>query len=400
MTFSLLNPDSEKDSAIYFRMNCADGRLKYYTGEKANKNTWENRTASNRGTRAQLARITATVEEMTVDFKIKGQPLTKAAVISSLNKVLHKKTYKQIDLFESMDKVIDKMESGQILTPDKKRYAKGSIKTFRFTVGFLKSFDPTMKMQDITIETYYRFIRYCQAQDYSTNYIGSQIKNWKALGKAVGGNPIFDNPEFKKITEDSFDIYLNEEELKCIYELHLSNPRYGLVRDWFILDCYTGLRVSDLIILSKHNYSKGFISIANMKTSEKVVIPQHPYVKSIMDKYRGFPPAVTDVEINRIIKLVAQEAGITSKVLFTITKGGKRNDHYLEKWEMCSCHTARRSFITNLLKNGVPDTIVMKLTGIKSHLTLKKYDKLGAEEAAVIAASHSFFKPAKVVQMG
>jgi len=40
----------------------------------------------------------------------------------------------------------------------------------------------------------------------------------------------------------------------------------------------------------------------------------------------------------------------------------------------------------------VPDTIIMKLTGIRSSATLKRYDKLSADEAAKIAAGLAFFK--------
>ncbi|HUR64900.1 MAG TPA: tyrosine-type recombinase/integrase, partial [Chitinophagaceae bacterium] len=167
---------------------------------------------------------------------------------------------------------------------------------------------------------------------------------------------------------------------------------YAVVRDWFILDCYTGLRVSDLVMLEKRNISKGFITIANEKTDEKVVIPVHPYVQKIVSKYKGFPPAVSDVKINKFIKLICEKAEFTGRVLFTITKGGKRKDEYLKKWQMVSAHTARRSFITNLRKNGVPDTIIMKLTGIRAISTLLRYDKITAEEAAQVAADLKFFK--------
>lgn len=248
-----------------------------------------------------------------------------------------------------------------------------------------------MLIGSITIDTYKKFITWCQAKDYSINYIGSQIKNWKTLGKAVGGNPIFDDEAFKKIQEETFDVYLDEKELTSINKLDLRS-REDLARDWFILDCYTGLRVSDLVLLNKKNYSNGYITIANEKTDEKVVIPAHPAVKKILAKYKGFPPAITDVEINRTIKKVAKKAGITAKVLFTITKGGRRKDEYMEKWQMVSNHTARRSFITNLRKNGVADSIVMKLTGIRSAATLQRYDKLSADEAAKIAAKLKFFK--------
>lgn len=384
----VLKDTTAESTAIILLYTCYDGRLKYYTGEKANTNKWPE---VDTGTDAQLDRIKKTIREMVVDYKIKGEPVTKAMLAAELNAMLHKKKQTASNLFASMRLVVEKMRVGEILTPEKKIYSKGSIKTFNFTVDFLERFQPDMTIRSISMDTYKKFITWCQSKDYSINYIGSQIKNWKTLGKAVGGNPIFDDEAFKKIQEETFDVYLDEKELATIGKLKL-NARESLSRDWFILDCYTGLRVSDLVLLNKNNYSNGYITIANEKTDEKVVIPTHPSVKKVLAKYKGFPPAITDVEINRTIKKVAEKAGIKDKVLHTITKGGKRQDTYMQKWEMVSNHTARRSFITNLRKNGVADSIVMKLTGIRSAATLQRYDKLSADEAAKIASKLKFFK--------
>jgi integrase len=240
------------------------------------------------------------------------------------------------------------------------------------------------------MENYRGFIKWCHDKGFSTNYIGGQIKNWKSLGGYAGGSfPA----GFKKISEESIDIYLDEAEIKAMIKADDLTDREILVRDWFVIDCYTGLRVSDLLLLDAKHLNGNFITIVNKKTSEKVVLPVHPAIKNILARHKGeFPRKVTDQELNRTIKKVAEKAGITGQVLHTMTKGGKRKDTYFKKYQMVSCHTSRRSFITNLRKNGVADSIVMNLTGIKSAATLKRYDKLGPDEAARIAAKHKFFK--------
>jgi integrase len=392
ISFVLKDPSSNSQTAVILLYTCYDGRLKYYTGESVVPEMWPENVP--KGTKSQINRITTHVEETVTDYKIKNKPLTKSLLSASLDELLHRKRKKNrsSDLFEAMTNVVDKMESGKLLTPKtKKRYAAGSIKTFRFTIDFLRKFEPGMTASSVDLDTYERFIKYCHDLDYSTNYIGSQIKNWKTLGKAVGGNPVFDDPGFVKIQEDTDHIALDETELGNLLKLKLAGKR-EIARDWFILDCYTGLRISDIKLLEKRNLGKKFITIANEKTDFKVVIPIHPRARIIIDKYKGFPPYISDGEINEYIKPLAKQAGIENNVLFTITKGGKRKDRYMKKWELVTCHTARRSFITNLRKNGVADTIVMKLTGIKSPATLAKYDKLTADEAGEIAAGLEFFK--------
>lgn len=369
---------------------CRDGRLVYYTGEAAHPDEFPANLP--RGTQAQINRIRQSLEEMITDAKIKNERLTKAVVKENLDRLYKSKMPQDSNLFDQMNLVIAKMESGRILTPrSKKKYSPGTLKGLRHTIRILQEFKPGLTQSEITLKTYEAFIHYCQEKNYSTNYIGGQIKNWKTLGKAVGGNSIYDHEDFKIISEINKDVYLDESEIKKIYELNLS-PALSVTRDWFVLDCYTGLRVSDLTLLSKKNYSKGMITIANEKTDESVIIPVHPFVKEIFAKYKGFPPKIADQSLNDNIKLIAKKAGISGTVLYTITKGGIRKDEYLKKWQMISNHSARRSFITNLRKNGVPDSVVMKLTGIKSPATLKRYDQLTSEEAARIAAGHSFFK--------
>lgn len=369
---------------------CRDGRLVYYTGEAAHPDEFPANLP--RGTQAQINRIRQSLEEMITDAKIKNERLTKAVVKENLDRLYKSKMPQDSNLFDQMNLVIAKMESGRILTPrSKKKYSPGTLKGLRHTIRILQEFKPNLTQSEITLKTYEAFIHHMQEGDYSTNYIGGQIKNWKTLGKAVGGNSIYDHEDFKIISEINKDVYLDESEIKKIYELNLS-PALSVTRDWFVLDCYTGLRVSDLTLLSKKNYSKGMITIANEKTDESVIIPVHPFVKEIFAKYKGFPPKIADQSLNDNIKLIAKKAGISGTVLYTITKGGIRKDEYLKKWQMISNHSARRSFITNLRKNGVPDSVVMKLTGIKSPATLKRYDQLTSEEAARIAAGHSFFK--------
>lgn len=376
-------------------MTCSDGRLKHYLGETVLPADWNKDTErpSNKGQKAQLTRIALALDTFIEQKAIAQQPLLEAEIITIVDSITGRKSRRgSLTYFEQMRQVVDRMEAGEILTPrEETRYTSMSIKTFRFTIGFLERFKADMTSQSVTLETRNEFIVWCQGQDYSKNYIGSQIKNWKTIGKAVDKNPIYDHKDFKKMTEDADDIHLTEDQLAQLFQYELEGHT-DLVRDWFILDCYTGLRISDLITLDTRNHSKGKITISNKKTGEKVIIPTHPFVKSILEKYKGFPPPVSDVIINRYIKWICEQIGFDETVLIKITKGGVKKHQYFKEWELVSCHTARRSFITNLRKRGVPDAVIMRLTGIKSIVTLQKYDKLTPKEAAEIAAGLTFFK--------
>jgi integrase len=213
-----------------------------------------------------------------------------------------------------------------------------------------------------------------------------------AYKKKLHKNNCFDEDWFDIPSEDTVDIFLSIAELKALAKKNLLNKSMDLARDWFIIDCFTGLRISDLVLLDKQNLQKGFITISNEKTNVQVTIPVHPLVQDVIKKYKGFPPKITSQEINREIKKAAELAKINDTFLWQITKGGKRVNEYIPKYQMVSCHTSRRSFITNLLLNQVPDNIVMQLAGIKKHSTLLKYKKATPMQTAELMKDHAFFK--------
>ena len=159
-----------------------------------------------------------------------------------------------------------------------------------------------------------------------------------------------------------------------------------------MLDCYLGLRASDLARVTITDFAGKFFQFVNQKTGAYVAIPIHPHVKAIIKKWKGLPPAISDDSLTDCIKIVAKMAGLKDKFIYKITKGGKLEVHELEEWQMVSPHTCRRSFITNLLKMGVPHAQVMKLAGIKRYETLMRYFKQTPEEAAEEVGKSKFFK--------
>lgn len=398
--FQLLDSKSTKDTAIILYYTCSDARLKYYLGKSVHPDDWDSKaqTAHKKSIRQIIARLVTFIEDTQAQYDGQLKKLTKKQLIEKLDQFLQKTPKVTRSIYEPFEKVIALMREGKILTPKNLPYGAGTVRTIEHAAAILKKFNPTLTFEDISLTTREDFIYFCHQNNFSVNYTGTLIKNWKTLlritnDKGYHDNLIYDHKDFKKMDEETDDIALDDIELKLLYEKDLSfYPRWEVARDWFMLDCYTGLRVSDLVRLSGINRSKDFITIANEKTDEKVVIPIHPVARAILIKYKGFPPAITDVEINRSIKQVAEYCKLDEVVLYTMTKGGKRQDFYLKKFELISNHTARRSFITNLLTMGVPDAIVMKLTGIKSPNTLKRYNKMTALRAAKKASEHAYFK--------
>lgn len=401
MAFILDRPGSDKPTFIFWLKNFPDGRLKYPVKDKVLPANWDQvarRVKKDTGkVNATLNRLDLVWQDIELQGKLQGKAVNKAIVEAAFDKALGRNTASS-KFFEVIDKIIDERESGKELTKDGKRFAEETIRGYRHTRDNLFKFDSRMRFESITLDTYKDLIAYFNKNhDHAINSIGKIIKNWKVFLKAAKKRGAHDNliyldEDFRVPDEETDDVYLSEAELKTIYEKHYVTDTLDLVRDWFIIDCYTGLRISDIQLLNNEHILKDTIRLVNEKTDTKVVIPIHPYVKAILKKYGGLPRKITDQKMNENIKKVCEIAKINETVLYSVTKGGVRKDYHLKKYEMVSNHTSRRSFITNLLNAGIPDNQVMQLAGIKKHATLMRYKKTKPEETADLMKGHDFFK--------
>ena len=165
------------------------------------------------------------------------------------------------------------------------------------------------------------------------------------------------------------------------------------VQDLFIIGCFTGLRYSNLSQLDQKNlFDKTRIKIKTEKTGELVVIPMHPYVKSILDKWQWhLPEAISNQKMNAYLKELAKLAELNYNVSISSTKGGKKITEYFKKYELITVHTARRSFATNAYLMSVPTISIMKITGHRTERAFIKYIKISQEENANRLMNHPFF---------
>lgn len=191
------------------------------------------------------------------------------------------------DLFEYADKYIEYLYKNQKHAIYKKY--KSVIKKLRLYVG-----KETLPIKSISLE----FIK--AYEDYLMNHIGNNRNtatvNLKALAKLVGdiyrnygmdetGNS-FRKIKFKR--EQTERTYLEIDEIRKIQDLklRLQSPLYD-ARELFLFECYTGIRISDILTLKWKNVTSDKISIRMRKTEKPLVIPMNDFVKAVLDKRRA-----------------------------------------------------------------------------------------------------------------
>lgn len=122
-----------------------------------------------------------------------------------------------------------------------------------------------------------------------------------------------------------------------------------------------------------------------------MVIPARPELLTILAKYDNRLPKSYEQKVNKYIKEVAREAGITEKVEISYVENGEKKTRIVEKCDLVKTHTARRSGATNMYLAGIPTIAIMKITGHKTEKEFMKYIKITEEESAMELMNHPYF---------
>lgn len=299
---------------------------------------------------------------------------------------------KENDFFTIWASIIDttKNPSGELIT-------FGTKRSKTQTLNLIKEFciDQKIKLsfEKINMEFYHLFDQFMRDKDLNGNTRGKHFKEMKAIlreaeDRDFGVNRAFQKKSFKVIRTKPDNVYLNDEEIKKIFELKLS-PAQEKLKDLFVMACFVGARHSDWYQIRKENIvtERGIemLRLKQTKTGEIVHIPIHSAVRMIINKYNGEPPKViTNQKFNEALKTICQKADL-GKV--TIGK------EVTEKWKEVSTHTARRSFATNAYLSRTMDVYqIMKCTGHKTESSFLRYLKLDGKDFAIQAADAKFFK--------
>lgn len=110
-----------------------------------------------------------------------------------------------------------------------------------------------------------------------------------------------------------------------------------------------------------------------------------------MDKYENRLPKSYEQKVNRFIKEIAREAGITEKIEVSYVQNGEKKTHLVEKCDLVKTRTARRSGVTNMYLAGIPTIAIMKITGHKTEKEIMKYIKITEEQTAMELMNHPYF---------
>lgn len=259
-------------------------------------------------------------------------------------------------------------------------------------------FDDEIKIADVNEEFVRDWVEYCEKEGYAhtttkknLSYITMICRHAKTKGIEI--SPELDSVKIRSRKSNLPKVYLSFSELEKIQSLKDLPDRLDTARDWLIISCYTGQRISDFMRFRSEmiRTSKGrkFIDLEQVKTGKRVTVPVVPEVEAILKKRDGnFPKRISDQRYNDYVKEVCKLAGIDQPMRGKIkmSVNGKLRgvvDTY-PKYRLISSHVGRRSFATNYY-GKVSTNYLKNITGHSKEEILLVYIGKTAQDTAVDA---------------
>jgi len=246
-------------------------------------------------------------------------------------------------------------------------------------IKFLNYKQSEVVEQDITIQLLERFEKYLLEKDMGSNTRRLYLTEWIASLRRceVFGysfpvvldtvKTVIKNPE-----EACESVYLNRDEVELIENYVPKTDAERFSKAFFLIGCYTGARTSDIITMSNNNIRKGEINFVDKKTKKSNKVPCHPRVPELLEIIKGHSYSENSIRttVGSTIKRICMLVGIDE--MTTLYRRGKQTT--AKKYNFISCHSSRKSFVTNCYLNGFKMQQISKFCGHKSSsITEEKY---------------------------
>ena len=392
MKFYLHSPN-DSSSLLYLSVSFNYLRLRLSVGFSVNSRFWD--TKNQRVNHNQpgyiiinneLARIKYEISDFLTQLKISKSNIEKIEFENKIKSIIKPNSYlieKQNDFFSKYLQWIENRKSSN-------RYSLKTINNYFLVYYRFKSFIESKqipitfeKINDTLLDDFLAYM--INNYNYVNNTANINLKKLKAFLHDIE-NEVGVKYNFKPIKEsknyETPSVTLDEDELQKIETLELDNHRQ-LIRDIFIIQIHTLLRISDLNQIKKTQFDieKGILTVNQYKTGGQVIIPIIEKVRKILQIWNYQVPQINKQTYNKYLKEICKIAELTQEYEIVRYSGNQRIVEVKPKYELISSHTARRTGITLLIKKGVPMSMIMKISGHKNIETLMKYVRLTQEEA-------------------
>lgn len=232
----------------------------------------------------------------------------------------------------------------------------------------LKDYEKNIPFHTMNLEWFSRYRNYlknkCKNSDVTiaTNLLG--IKKYLRKAQKSGIKIAFDLNDLKCGDTKGNRNYLTKEELKkCFdfYESQFIRPQSKIILGYFLFSCMTGLRITNVLQLTRDSFQNNQFSITLVKGNKDKTISLNLKAQQIINECEElFVIKYSQKHINEGLKEIMNQLSITKKISF---------------------HCARHTFATLFLKSSGRVELLQQLLGHSSIRQTMIYAHIVQEDA-------------------
>lgn len=266
----------------------------------------------------------------------------------------------------------------------KKEYiCRSTYKRYKVFFNLVERFDGYMAQRSclsaVNNDFVKNFISFGKEEAYSENTIYRTIHFIKTILNFAERKGIRTNIreiDIRKERKRRNVINLTENEIQKIEKTNVPQELQA-AKDWLLISCYTGQRISDFMKFCTEQLTeindRICISFMQQKTQKEVLLPVHPVILEIIERnHNNFPRKLSPTNYNNHIKKIAQIAQIDESINAVKRIGHRVKNLKVKKWEVLTSHIGRRSFATNFY-GKIPTPLLMEATGHSTEQMFLKY---------------------------
>lgn len=237
----------------------------------------------------------------------------------------------------------------------------GTLRQYKVQIKKLTDFN--VHLDEINHSYFNKYKHFLKRLGNDNNTIWNSFKFLKKfIGYAFDENLLKEDPrknyEFPKY-KDPTKTFLTLAEVKKIDKFIRGKipPDVKEAAIWYLIGCYSGLRISDILSFdkSKHIVGGRLIYQKTQKTKEAVGLPVTGKLKEYFQMVNYQPLSMHHNTYNKLLKVIAHSVGI---------------DKHLH------AHASRHTAAMMLADSGISQEVAAKILGIKSLKTLSVYYKI------------------------
>ncbi len=271
----------------------------------------------------------------------------------------------------------------------KEKYTQNTIDKYKYFLKNLEDYqthlNKKIKINDVNSKFADKFADYLKTKkSQSINTIGRELKRLKTIIKDADFSGIAIDKSYNHIKgfeDETIVNFLTFDEIETIINTNMPDSNHEIAKDWLIIGCYTGQRISDLYRMEKSMLKNingmNFIELKQFKTKKLVTIPIHYKVNDVLKKYNGdFPPNLNSKEVSnrtnlsKLMKKVCEIAKINS------IERGRYNGvlGFYPKFQLIQNHSCRRAFCSNFYGlEGWTTPMIMAISGHETERNFLRY---------------------------